>query len=319
MEWPRKSAKPLSIRLREMWQGAAQAGISSDECAVRQQREIEEYAAVWKRALLLSGQEDMALSTLTEIGRWRGIDDLAAVRRRCQGALDALKQRWEQTIQTPDARQVETYYDGADDCIEELMWWHTLSDDNSPLAYVAALEFAALEFGSSARNRSYLDFGSGVGSGALLFRTYEFDVTLADISSVMLAFCKHRFAERRCAARFIDLKESKLPAAAFDFVTAMDVFEHLVDPPGTVDALATSLKPGGYVYGRFAAGDDHDRPSISCKISAQFSIVSRNWASSRSFKTNGSGVIKRSKKLGEKTSRACRHHGCRYRRISMRS
>jgi 2-polyprenyl-3-methyl-5-hydroxy-6-metoxy-1,4-benzoquinol methylase len=260
MEWPGKSTKPLSIRLREMWQSAGQVGMSSDECAASQQRELDEFAAIWRWALLLPGQEEVVSSTLTEIGRWRGIDDLAAVRRRCEGALDSLKQRWEQTVQAPDARQVETYYDGADDCIEELMWWHTLSDDNSPLAYVAALEFAALEFDSSVRNRSYLDFGSGVGSGALLFRNYDFDVTLADISTVMLKFCKYRFAERGRDAQFIDLKESKLPVAAFDFVTAMDVFEHLVDPRGTVDVLATCLKPGGYIYGRFAAGDDHDRP-----------------------------------------------------------
>ncbi len=260
MESPFQSTKPLSIRLREMWRSAVEAGMSSDECAARQQRELDEYAAIWRQALLLPGENDIVRSILVEIGRWRGIDDVAAVRRRCEGALDALKRRWEQTVQAPDARQVETYYDGADDCIEELMWWHTLSGDNSPLAYVAALEFAALEFASSVHRRSYLDFGSGVGSGALLFRSYDFDVTLADISSVMLAFCQHRFSERGRQARVIDLKESQLPAAAFDFVTAMDVFEHLVDPRGTVDALATCLKPGGYIYGRFAAGDDHDRP-----------------------------------------------------------
>ena len=46
MEWPRKSAKPLSIRLREMWQGAAQAGVSSNECAARQQAVLDEYAEI---------------------------------------------------------------------------------------------------------------------------------------------------------------------------------------------------------------------------------------------------------------------------------
>ena len=124
-----------------------------------------------------------------------------------------------------DAQHVEKYYDTAGDCIEELMWWHKLADDNSPLAYVAALEFA-----SSANCKTYLDFGSGVGSGALLFRSHGFDVTLADISGEMLAFCKYRFAARGCVASFIDLKQSALPSAAFDFITAMDVFEHIVDP-----------------------------------------------------------------------------------------
>jgi SAM-dependent methyltransferase len=135
------------------------------------------------------------------------------------------------------------------------MWWHTLADDNSPLAYVAALEFAL-----SANCKSYLDFGSGVGSGALLFRSNGFDVTLADISGVMLSFCKYRFDTRGCAASFIDLKQSMLPPDAFDFITAMDVFEHLVNPVEAVDSLARCLKAGGYIYGRFHCEVDHERP-----------------------------------------------------------
>ena len=135
------------------------------------------------------------------------------------------------------------------------MWWHTLGADNAPLAYVAALEFA-----SSSACKTYLDFGSGVGSGALLFRRHGFDVSLADISGVMLSFCKFRFDARALDARFVDLKTGDPDAAAFDFICAMDVFEHLVDPVATVDALHRWLKPGGYIYGRFAAEADRDRP-----------------------------------------------------------
>src|SRR5216684_4302126 len=83
---------------------------------------------------------------------------------------------------------------------------------------------------------------------------------LADISRIMLSFCKYRFDARGLDARFIDLKQSKLPATAFDFITAMDVFEHLVDPTGTVDLLHHCLKPGGYIYGRFASEVDPARP-----------------------------------------------------------
>ena len=135
------------------------------------------------------------------------------------------------------------------------MWWHTLADDRSPLAYVAALELA-----TGAAGRRYLDFGSGVGSGGLLFQRHGFAVTLADVSGVLLAFCRQRFAARGAAATCLDLRRVELPAAAFDFVTAMDVFEHLVDPVAAVDTLARCLAPGGYVYGRFAADADDDRP-----------------------------------------------------------
>ena len=76
----------------------------------------------------------------------------------------------------------------------------------------------------------------------------------------MLSFCRFRFELRKRRATFIDLKESPLPDSAFDFITAMDVFEHLVDPVGTVDALDRCLKPGGYVYGRFAGEEDRERP-----------------------------------------------------------
>jgi hypothetical protein len=250
-----QSSRLLSVRLRELWGSAEKNAMSYDQCAAQQQRELDECAKTWTRALVLPGQEDIVGSTLTEIGRWRGISDPAIVRRRCESALASLKAQWERTVQTVEAGQVERYYDAADDCIEELMWWHTLGDDNSPLAYVAALEFA-----SQAASARYLDFGSGVGSGALLFRSHGFDVTLADISSVMLAFCKYRFAERRASALFIDLKETALPETAFDFISAMDVFEHLVKPVATVDLLDRSLTPGGYIYGRFASEDDPARP-----------------------------------------------------------
>ena len=58
--------------------------------------------------------------------------------------------------------------------------------------------------------------GSGVGSGALLFQDHGFDVTLADISSVMLAFCRWRFETRSRHGSFLDLKTAKLPAATKD-------------------------------------------------------------------------------------------------------
>jgi SAM-dependent methyltransferase len=135
------------------------------------------------------------------------------------------------------------------------MWWHTLRDDMSPLAYVTALQFA-----SNAGAKTYLDFGSGVGSGCILFRRHGFNVSLADISDVLLSFSRYRFRRRRIDARFTDLKVDRLPGAAFDFITAMDVFEHLVDPVDALDSLDRALRPGGHICGRFAGEDDPDRP-----------------------------------------------------------
>lgn len=248
-------SKPLARRLRELWEGAERHDLSAEACAAEEIRLREELATRWRTALLLPGESDFEHSTLLEIGRWRGIDDLAEVQRRCDSSLGDLKEHWQATVPQVDGPHVARYYETADRCIEELMWWHTLRDDRSPLAYVTALDLA-----TTAGGRSYLDFGSGVGSGALLFAAHGFAVTLADISSAMLAFCRQRFATRARAAQFVDLKERSLPGGTFDFITAMDVFEHLVDPIGALDALARALRPGGTIYGRFAATDDHDRP-----------------------------------------------------------
>jgi len=250
-----KLSKLLPVRLREMWNNAQRNNLSSDECARRQALELDEYTAIWTRALLLPRESDLVRSTLVEVGRWRGISDLELVRRGCEGALQSNKLDWERSVHQVEEHQVEMFYESANYYIDELMWWHTLAEDNSPLAYVAALEFALLT-----DCRTYLDFGSGVGSGALLFRNHGFDVTLADISSGMLAFCKERFSQRRRQANFLDLKNSTLPEIGFDFVTAMDVFEHLVDPLGAAESLYRCLRPGGYIYGRFSGDETEDRP-----------------------------------------------------------
>jgi mycofactocin glycosyltransferase len=249
------STKILPARLRELWSSARQNNLSRDDCASRQQLELDEYAAIWSRALLMTGESDLVHSMLAEVGRWRGIADLEIVRRGCEAALLTNKSDWERLVHHVEAHEVEKFYDSANYYIDELMWWHTLAEDNSPLAYVAALEFALL-----ADCKTYLDFGSGVGSGGLLFRSYGFHVTLADISSSMLAFCNYRFGQRGRQAIFLDLKDQALPETAFDFVAAMDVFEHLVDPCGAVDSLYRCLKPGGYMYGRFSGEEAADRP-----------------------------------------------------------
>jgi 2-polyprenyl-3-methyl-5-hydroxy-6-metoxy-1,4-benzoquinol methylase len=106
----------------------------------------------------------------------------------------------------------------------------------------------------------YLDFGAGVGSGGILFARHGFTVTLADISSTLLGFSQWRLGRRQLPASYIDLKVSQLPHNAFDFVTAMDVFEHLVDPVETVEHLWHALKPGGFLYARISAEADEDRP-----------------------------------------------------------
>ena len=138
----------------------------------------------------------------------------------------------------------------------ELMWWHTLIEDLSPLAYVVALHFARLHGCGN-----YL-ISAVIGGlrGGLLFAKSGIKATLADISSAALDFSSWRFSKRGLSARHIDLKECALPENSFDFITAMDVFEHLVQPEKTAHDLWKALRPGGFLFGRFHAEADEDRP-----------------------------------------------------------
>jgi SAM-dependent methyltransferase len=66
---------------------------------------------------------------------------------------------------------------------------------------------------------------------------------------------------RGIPATFIDLKTSELPSEKYDFITAMDVFEHIAEPQKAVEPLAAALRPGGILFGRFNVEPDEDRPS----------------------------------------------------------
>ena len=203
----------------------------------------------------MDGQSDLETSLLYELSRYVQYEDLDEIRRKCRLALSDVKGEWEGKVDRGDRGSVEQFYNESQAILYELMWWHTLNDDDSPMAYVVALQFA--------RNhgcRHYLDFGVGVGSGPVLFARHGMEVPAADISSPMLDFTRWRLAQRRLDGRFIDLKQDRLLDEAFDMVTAMDVFEHLVDPVAVADDICRALKPGGFLFGRFHSEVDEERP-----------------------------------------------------------
>jgi mycofactocin glycosyltransferase len=244
----------LPDQLKAAWQAVEAKSLTAEEFDARQQDWLEEYREIWRQALLLDGQSDLARSLPAEIALFSG-DSVEEVERRCKRAVTAIAEEWNEQVSTADRESVERYYDQSEGYIYDLMWWHALHDDNSPLGYVTALDFAR-----RSGCGSYLDFGSGVGAGALVFARNGFDVALADISSTLLGFSHWRLSRRGLPAQFIDLKQEKLPDKAFDFITAMDVFEHLVDPVEALNELHRSLKPGGYLFGRFAAEEDESHP-----------------------------------------------------------
>lgn len=246
--------KLLPDVLKQLWDSVEKHHCTEEHFYRRQQVLLKQYRRTWKDALL---DEDKSLkkSLLRELGAYVGCTDLAKIERRCRGSMLAAKRDWQEGVNAGDRTAVEQFYDVSQDALYELLWWHTLGWDTSPLAYITALHFAQQK-----GCRACLDFGAGVGSGGILFARQGLEVSLADISSSMLRFCEWRFRKRGLRAQFIDLKFQALPDNAFDLITAMDVFEHLFDPVGTVDQLWRSLKPGGFLFGRFGDEEDEDQP-----------------------------------------------------------
>jgi mycofactocin glycosyltransferase len=245
----------LPEELKALWRGVDEGRRTREEATAEQARLVGERRRVWSDALIEKGARSLQESLLRELGAYLGIADLAVVEERCKRSLETLREEWVGGVDTADRASVEGYYRRSDGTLYELLWWHTLVDDDSPLAYVNALELAQPNEG-----RSHLDFGSGIGSGGLLFARAGFAATLADISLPLLAFARWRFARRGIPARFVDTGTELLGDAAFDVITAMDVFEHLANPVEVLETLWRALKPGGLLFARLDAAPDPERP-----------------------------------------------------------
>jgi hypothetical protein len=237
----------LPQQLAATWKQVERGRLTAGDYEQERERLLEEYRRQWRRALMLPGRQDLVASLTGELADHLGVP-AAQVIRLGQEADERIEREWEEQVTAGSQGSIEGFYDRAEVHLHELIWWHTLAEDDSPLAYVVALRFAQAH-----HLRDYLDFGSGVGSAGVLFASAGFSVCLADISSALLDFSRRRLEARGLSARHLDLKREGLPVEAFDIVTAMDVFEHLLDPVAAVDELWRSLRPGGFLFGRFAA------------------------------------------------------------------
>jgi 2-polyprenyl-3-methyl-5-hydroxy-6-metoxy-1,4-benzoquinol methylase len=139
--------------------------------------------------------------------------------------------------------------------IYELSYWHTLHMNLGLIENARSLQEALTRPG-----RMYLDFGGGTGSNIILFASHGFECTLADISTTMLDFARWRFERRKIEARLIDTKVESLPHETFDFVTAVEILEHVPNPLEIMSTIAAATKPGGIIVAWVPFYKDELRP-----------------------------------------------------------
>lgn len=167
---------------------------------------------------------------------------------------EKIKEKW--VSENPKTEQEIThYYNTLELYIPELSSWHAMEKNTDFIKIVDFLQLAVKD-----NLTKYLDFGAGIGSNGLLFNGYGFNVTLADISSVMINYAKWRLKRHGATARFIDLKMQSLPFEYYDCATAIEVLEHTVDPVAIMEKIRNSLKKGGYVFVTTPFFNDPERP-----------------------------------------------------------
>lgn len=208
---------------------------------------------LWTQALALPPHPDLRTSLVRELAQYLGHPE-EEVFQRCLRGAGELAASW-RAAAPQGAEGVSDFYRQGDAYLYDLTWWHALADDESALSQVEALELAL-----GYRARTVLDFGSGTGSLGLLFARNGLDVTLAEINPALNDYARWRFERRGLSARLLDTGAEALPEAAFDFVSAVDVLEHVADPRSALTALAAALRPGGTLFIRLPPEADPLRP-----------------------------------------------------------
>lgn len=214
-----------------------------------------EYRGKWDSAMLLPGSSDLVQSALRELEGYFPTLIRETILRRFNNATRLFAELWKKTVRRPLREpDLVNFYNSTDLEIFELMNYHSLHRDEGPLNYVCALDLA-----QRLGLRKYLDYGSGTGSGGLLFAREDLDVTLCDVSSPLLGFAKYRFERRGLRARFVDLKRSE-PETPLELITCFEVLEHVIDPLAVLRKCHKWLCDGGYLVLTAPFGIDPERP-----------------------------------------------------------
>jgi glycosyltransferase involved in cell wall biosynthesis/2-polyprenyl-3-methyl-5-hydroxy-6-metoxy-1,4-benzoquinol methylase len=211
--------------------------------------------AAWERALRLDGQVSLRASVLRELQDYFGMS-APEVEARLQGSRQQFVQEWYDGKVNPRAEsQVVHFYNSTSSEIFELMHWHSTHPEEGGANYVCALRLAQ-RMGA----RRCLDYGSGVGAGAILLAAHGLEVTLADIATPLLEFAAWRLSRRALPGACIDLKAASLPEGRYDLVTCLDTLEHVPNPREIIKSIRRSLRPGGILIVHAPGGRSEKYP-----------------------------------------------------------
>jgi len=202
------------------------------------------------------GSARLPVSDLNLLAEFTGLAEDECLLRLCEAEPGTMAAAWHRASpRTPS--EIRRFYSQADEYVWELLAWNASKAYESYVSRVARLS----EVRPSEQHPRALDYGSGVGTAALLLAELGYQVTIADVPGPTLDFAKERLKRHGVAVDVVEIGDGvpNLRAGGWNVITSFDVLEHVPDPVGVSKALVRALAPhgGAAVVASFGAGDEH--------------------------------------------------------------
>ena len=200
----------------------------------------------FRACLRLPGIPDVRAAVLDDLSSYSGLPPKECV-ERCRNWESWSVEEWLAADRSGTDR-LTSFYRTTESWAFDLLWYAYLQTEGYgyPTSVMALRAIAA-----KGNGRAHLDFGSGAGVTSQLFARAGYQTTLADISTSLLDFARHRLIRRGEAAQFIDLNDEKLETGRYDVITALDTLAHVPDLADVVAGLHGALRPGGRLVTNF--------------------------------------------------------------------
>jgi ubiquinone/menaquinone biosynthesis C-methylase UbiE len=209
----------------------------------------------------------------TDLAAYTGEAVDVVLAKMARGKLD-FKRLWQKAgVSVDDSASVAAFY--KDQFVEayELANWHAgLENGEPPLGYALAASLARTSGGTRA-----LDFGSGIGTGAMCLAAAGCEVECADVADALLDFVADRMARHHNPVRTIRLSAGEQPRPSYyDVITCFDVLEHVPDQYAKLRELESFLRPGGFLVINLLEDSSHpDRPMHVSSAGDRLQLIRR--------------------------------------------
>jgi SAM-dependent methyltransferase len=202
------------------------------------------------------GSARLPMSDLNLLAKFSGLGEDECLARLREAEPATMASAWRRASPTTPS-EIRRFYSRAHEYVWELLAWNASQAYEPYLSRLARLK----ELLPPEQHPCALDYGSGVGTAALLLAGFGYHVTIADVPGPTLDFARERLNHRGFAFEVVEVREDvpDLRSEGWDVITSFDVLEHVVDPVAVSKALVRALAPGGgaAVIASFGAGDEH--------------------------------------------------------------